>query len=200
MIRRVEPDGGPARGVDMAAFAFRSRFALALVATGLFAAACGGSSGGGKNAQVASQTTPSSTASSAAAGAAVTIATHKGPLGTYLTTSTGMSLYMFAADSGGKSNCNSSCVQYWPPLAGSSAQTTGAANSAMTGTIMRSDGTSQITYAGHPLYTYVGDTKAGDTNGQGKDLNGGKWYLLDPKGAQISGSASGNSGTSSGWS
>lgn len=199
MIRRVEPGGGPARGEGMAATLFRSRFALALVGAGIFAAACGGSSSGGNSAQVGSQTTPSSSAP-AGGGAAVTIATHKGPLGTYLTTSSGMSLYMFAPDSGGKSNCNSSCAQYWPPLAGGSAKTSGAADSSLIGTTMRSDGTTQVTYAGHPLYTYVGDTSAGQTNGEAKNLNGGEWYLLDPQGKKIDKDSNSSGSTSSGWS
>lgn len=178
---------------------FRPRLALALVTAGLFAAACGGSSSGG-NAKVGTQTTPSSTVSTPAAGAAVTIATHKGPLGTYLTTSSGMSLYMFEPDTAGKSTCNSTCAQYWPPLVGGSAQTSGGANSGLTGTTTRSDGATQITYAGHPLYTYVGDTKAGETNGEAKNLNGGEWYLLDPTGKKIDKGSSSSGSTSSGWS
>jgi predicted lipoprotein with Yx(FWY)xxD motif len=160
--------------------------ALALSAAGLLAAACGGSSSG-SSAQVASQTTPSSSAA-APAGAPVTVTAHHGPLGTYLTTSNGMSLYLFAADKTGKSACNGSCAVYWPPLTGSAAQTSGAANSAMTGTIKRTDGTTQITYGGHPLYTYVGDKSAGDTTGQGVNLSGGKWWLVDTQGKQIGGS------------
>jgi predicted lipoprotein with Yx(FWY)xxD motif len=182
-----------------------ARLALALSAAGLLAAACGGSSSGGSNAKVSSQTTPSGS-TAAAGGATVTVATHKGPLGTYLTDSKGMSLYMFAADTTSKSACYGSCSTYWPPLLGSSAQTNGAANSAMTATTTRTDGTTQITYAGHPLYTYVGDKKPGDTKGEGLNLSGGKWWLLDPQGKLLSGSGSsnGSSGgygsTGSGWS
>ena len=176
------------------------KLGVALSAAGLLAAACGGSSSGG-NAAVG--TSPTATTTQAAAsgngGSAVTIAVHKGPAGTYLTTSAGMSLYMFAKDTTNTSNCDASCIVYWPALSGSSAQTTGAADSTKTATIKRSDGTTQITYAGHPLYTYVGDKKAGDTAGQGKDLSGGKWYLVAPDGKVITASTSG-SGTSSGWS
>ena len=80
------------------------------------------------------------------------------------------------------------------------AQTSGAANSAMTATTKRSDGTTQITYGGHPLYTYVGDKKAGDTTGQGQDLNGGKWYLVGTDGKALTGSTSVSDSTGSGWS
>lgn len=178
-----------------------SRLTLALAAVGLFAAACGGSSGG-TNAQVASNNTPSSAATGA--GAKISITTHKGPVGTYLTDAQGKSLYMFALDSGGQSMCSGACAAHWPPLSGASAQTSGSANGAQTGTIQRGDGTTQITYAGHPLYYYAGDGSPGDTNGQGLDLDGGKWWLVAPSGKPISAAApaasSSSSSTGSGWS
>src|SRR5947209_16820592 len=162
-----------------------SRLTLAVAAVGLFAAACGGSSSG--KAQVASNNVPSSAASNA--GAKVFITTHKGPAGTYLTDSQGKSLYMFALDTGGQSQCNGSCATHWPPLTGASAMTSGAANDAQTGTTQRSDGTTQITYAGHPLYFYAGDAKPGDTKGQGINLDGGQWWLVDPSGKAIAAAA-----------
>ena len=176
-----------------------SRLAVALSAAGLLAAACGGSSGG-NSASVSTNPTATQNAGSGNGGQAVTLSAHKGPAGTYLTTSTGMSVYVFAKDTGSTSNCSGSCIVYWPPVTGSSAQTSGAANSAMTATIKRSDGKTQITYGGHPLYTYVGDKKAGDTTGQGQDLNGGKWYLVGADGKVITASNSGSGSTSSGWS
>ena len=177
-----------------------SRLTVALAAAGLFAAACGGSSSGSK-AQVASNNPPPS--STTGAGAKVSITTHKGPAGTYLTDAHGKSLYMFALDAGGQSMCSGSCATHWPPLAGASAQTAGAANAAQTATIKRGDGTSQITYAGHPLYYYAGDDSAGDTYGQGLDMDGGKWWLVDPSGKPITSAApaaSSSSSTESGWS
>jgi predicted lipoprotein with Yx(FWY)xxD motif len=177
-----------------------SRLTLALAATAVFAAACGGSSSG-NNAKVASNTAPSS-ASSSNAGAMVSLATHKGPAGTYLTDAKGRSLYLFAADSGGTSACNGACATHWPPLTGSPAQGSGAANG-QTGTFMRGDGSSQITYAGHPLYYYAGDSNPGDTNGQGLDQDGGKWWLVAPSGQPLTGpapAASSSSSTQSGWS
>ena len=177
-----------------------SRLAVALSAAGLLAAACGGSSSGGNAAVGTSPTATSTQAAANGNGAAVTLTAHKGPAGTYLTTAAGMSIYVFAKDSANKSNCDASCTVYWPPVSGSSAQTSGGANSAMTGTTKRSDGTTQLTYGGHPLYTYVGDKKAGDTNGQGQDLNGGKWYLVGTDGKVLTGSTSGSGSTGSGWS
>jgi len=178
------------------------RLGLALGAAGLIAAACGGSSSGG-NAAVGTSPTATTTAAAAngnAAGGAVTLTTHKGPAGTYLTTAAGMSIYVFAKDTGTTSNCDASCTVYWIPVAGSSATVTGGGDSTMTGTTKRSDGTTQITYGGHPIYTYVGDKKAGDTTGQGQDLNGGKWYLVGTDGKALTGSTSGSNSTGSGWS
>src|SRR3954464_2576390 len=162
MIRRVEPLALAPRGVGVVLHPHRRdphrrgagkmsaptflrpswRLAVALSAAGLLAAACGGSSSGG-NAAVGTSPTATSTQGAANGGAAVTITTHKGPVGTYLTNSAGMSLYVFAKDTTNTSNCDASCTVYWPPLSGSSAQTSGAANSAMTATTKRSDGTTQ---------------------------------------------------------
>lgn len=161
----------------------QSQLLLVIAAAGLLAAACGGSSGG-KTAQVTTQSQ-----ASAAAAAPVTLTTHKGPMGTYLTDSKGRSLYMFAADTSGTSTCSGQCATYWPPVLGSAANASGSADASMTGTISRPDGTTQITYAGHPLYLYAADTMAGDTKGQGSDNFGAKWWLLDPQGKAISSAA-----------
>lgn len=167
------------------------RLALAVATAGLFAAACGGSSAGSK-------------APVASSGARVSITTHKGPAGTYLTDSAGKSLYLFALDSGGQSMCSGSCATSWPPLSGASAQSSGAVNQAQVATISRADGRTQITYAGHPLYYYAGDAAAGQTNGQGLDMDGGKWWLVGPDGQPISApspaASSPSSSTYSGWS
>jgi hypothetical protein len=64
---------------------------------------------------------------------------------------------------------------------------TGGAKASDLGTITRSDGTKQVTYDGHPLYYFVGDSAAGQTNGQGSDNFGAKWWLVAPSGAEITG-------------
>ena len=178
----------------------QSPLMLALAAVGIFAAACGGSSGG-KTAQVTTQSTTQ--AQSPAAGASVSLTTHKGPMGTYLTDSKGRSLYVFAADTGSSSTCSGGCATEWPPLTGSSGTAAGSASSSMVGTTSRSDGSTQITYAGHPLYMFAGDANAGDTKGQGLDDFGGKWTLVDPQGSPITGAAPASSSSSSsggdGW-
>jgi predicted lipoprotein with Yx(FWY)xxD motif len=176
-----------------------SRLTPLLLVAGVLAAACG-SSGGSNAAQVSTNSVPSSAASEAAM--RVSITTHKGPAGTYLTDEAGHSLYLFAADTNGQSSCNGGCAATWPPLTGGSAQTSGAANDANTATTKRGDGTTQITYAGHPLYRYSGDANAGDTNGQGLNIDGGQWWLGDPRGAPITSAppASSSSSTETGWS
>jgi predicted lipoprotein with Yx(FWY)xxD motif len=93
---------------------------------------------------------------------------------TVLTTAKGFTLYWFAPDTPTRSTCNGTCADYWPPVTG-----TPAAGPGVTGTlatIKRSDGTTQATYNGHPLYTYVGDTAPGQAFGNNLNLNGGLWH------------------------
>jgi predicted lipoprotein with Yx(FWY)xxD motif len=97
--------------------------------------------------------------------------------GTVLTNSAGMTLYHFTPDGTGKPTCNAGCASLWPPLTVPSGTMHVAATgvrAANLGTVARSDGTLQVTYKGMPLYRYSGDTKAGDTNGQGF---GGIWFV-----------------------
>jgi predicted lipoprotein with Yx(FWY)xxD motif len=92
---------------------------------------------------------------------------------TVLTTASGLTVYTFAADTTpGKSSCYGSCAAYWPPVTGtpSAAGITGTF-----GTITRTDGTKQVTWNGHPLYTYVGDHGPGTASGNNLNLNGGLW-------------------------
>jgi len=90
-----------------------------------------------------------------------------------LTNARGLTLYTFAPDSSGKSVCYGACAAYWPPVAGDEAAGPGV--SGQIGTIKRSDGTSQATYQGHPLYTYIGDKGPGSDAGNNINLNGGLW-------------------------
>ena len=99
---------------------------------------------------------------------------------TVLTNSAGHTLYTFAKDTNNTSNCTGSCATYWPPVKGPA--TAGSGVTGTLGTITRSDGTVQETYDGHPLYTYVGDSAAGQNNGNGKNLSGGLWYEATPSG------------------
>lgn len=149
------------------------------------AAGPGGSgSGGGSNAGGAGS------GSSGGGGASVprnqgktTVGTKKGVLGQFITDQNGLTLYFFEDDSSSASACTGTCAKTWPPLTTTSkAGVGGVADTTELGTITRSDGTQQVTYAGHPLYYYSGDTKAGQTNGEGV---GGKWFELAPSGLPI---------------
>jgi predicted lipoprotein with Yx(FWY)xxD motif len=166
-----------------------SWFAGAAVAVALLASACASSSTANSGGTSAANPAGGAGGSSSAAASGIKIETHSGPMGTYLTDGSGKSLYMFASDSATKSSCNGACVAYWPPLTGT-AQASGGASAAKVTTITRSDGTMQVVYAGHPLYYYKGDSAPGDTNGQGSDNYGAKWWLLTAAGAPITGSAS----------
>jgi predicted lipoprotein with Yx(FWY)xxD motif len=92
----------------------------------------------------------------------------------------GFTLYSFAPDTPAKSVCNGSCAAYWPPVKGPVTAGPGVAGSL--GTIKRSDGSTQATYDGHPLYTYVGDSAPGQAHGNNLNLNGGLWHEVPTAG------------------
>ncbi|MDO8185373.1 hypothetical protein Q5424_06820 [Conexibacter sp. JD483] len=142
------------------------------------AASSGGGAYGGAAAPKTTAVAPAS------GGSQATVKTASTPLGTILVDGQGRSLYLWEADSGSSSTCNGACAQEWPPLTTSgAAQASGGAKAGMLGTTRRSDGTTQVTYAGHPLYSFAGDTAAGQTNGQDSDGFGAEWYVLTPTGA-----------------
>ena len=91
-----------------------------------------------------------------------------------LTNGRGLTLYWFAPDTPSKSVCNGSCAAYWPPVTGTPSRGQGVTGKL--GTIKRSDGSTQATYNGHPLYTYVGDGGPGQAHGNNLNLNGGLWH------------------------
>lgn len=104
-------------------------------------------------------------------------------LGLVLTNSEGLVLYGFAADSGARSACDGRCAQVWPPLLTEGPpQPSNGATASKLGTIRRSDGSEQVTYAGHPLYTYTADKKPGEANGNGLDSFGAAWFALKGSG------------------
>jgi predicted lipoprotein with Yx(FWY)xxD motif len=96
-------------------------------------------------------------------------------------------VYLFIADKGAVSSCNSaSCVQYWPPVLTNGAPQAGSGVTAsLLGTTTRADGTTQVTYAGHPLYRFINDKTPGDATGQSVNAFGAPWYVVSPSGAQI---------------
>lgn len=116
-------------------------------------------------------------------GGAVIKVGQKEGLGFFLVDAQGRTLYLFLADTPTSSACSGGCAKNWPPLLTTGAPQAGeGVDAAKLGTLMRSDGTIQVTYNGHPLYYFAGDTQTGDTNGQGV---GGKWYVVSPAGEPI---------------
>lgn len=152
---------------------------LAVAAVSMTLAACGGSTSG------TSYSAPKPT-STAAAAAPATIGTRHTALGTVLVDAQGRTLYLFEGDKGSTSTCSGSCAAAWPPATtASKAQVKGDAVAGKLGASKLADGTSIVTYGGHPLYTYAGDAAPGDTNGQDLDQFGAEWYVLAPSGDAI---------------
>src|SRR6266540_984859 len=109
-----------------------------------------------------------------------------GTYGSALVDGNGMSLYAFSLDTNGTSACAADCAAEWVPLASQGAPVAGdGVDATLLGTITRDDGTMQVTYNGHPLYTFVDDTASGDANGQAMDDFGGIWTLISPAGEMI---------------
>ena len=110
-------------------------------------------------------------------------------LGTILTTGQGFTVYAFEADHGAMSACTGACAAAWPPVTTSSARIAvdGAAAGSLTGEITRAGGVHQLTYAGHPLYRFAGDSSPGATNGQGSEAFGARWDVLTPAGQEVTG-------------
>jgi predicted lipoprotein with Yx(FWY)xxD motif len=140
-----------------------------------------------------------------------TVDVHTAHGSTFLTDHTGRALYLWVLDSSMASKCSGACATAWPPLTAKGAPTAGpGATASDLGTISRSDGTKQISYNGHPLYYFSGDSGAGQTNGEGSTAFGASWYLVAPSGQQITSlsaaasppasSSSSGSGAGGGWS
>jgi predicted lipoprotein with Yx(FWY)xxD motif len=158
-------------------------FAVATLAV----AACGSSGGGGGSGSSGGSTnsgaTPASTSS--------VVKTTKIGSATVLTNARGLTLYTFAIDGMNKSKCNASCIHYWPPLKGP-VKATGIKGTFTT--IKRSDGITQETWNGHPLYTYIGDSAPGQDKGNGLNLSGGVWHVAAVSGAPAPSQSSSSSG------
>jgi predicted lipoprotein with Yx(FWY)xxD motif len=115
-----------------------------------------------------------------------TVVLHKTNLGKVLSTRSGMTLYLFVVDRKGRSSCYGQCATYWPPLLSAQKPTAGTGvKASLLGTTKRKNGTRQVTYAGHPLYLFKLDKKAGQTAGEGQDFFGGKWWGVSAAGTAI---------------
>ncbi|MDQ2782788.1 MAG: hypothetical protein M3Y26_09705 [Actinomycetota bacterium] len=129
-----------------------------------------------------------------------TLGTRTGALGTYLTDGAGRSLYLFMSDSPTTSTCNGSCVSAWPPFTSASPpDVSGGSEAGQVGTITRSDGSRQVTYSGHLLYYFSGDSRDGQTNGQGKKGFDAPWWLVSPAGVAITGTGASTGAARSGY-
>jgi predicted lipoprotein with Yx(FWY)xxD motif len=166
----------------------RGAVLIALLALPAIAAACGG--GGSSSAPPAT-----STPAAAAAASGGTVDAASSSLGKILVAKNGMTLYMFASDENGKSSCSGACAKFWPPYTGKPKAGSGI-QASLLGTTMRSDGSTQVTYDGRPLYTYSGDPAPGDVNGQGVNTFGALWWVVAPDGKVVKTSA--QQGTSGG--
>jgi predicted lipoprotein with Yx(FWY)xxD motif len=182
-----------------------TRFRLRIGAIGLvamvvaFAAAgCGGSS--------AAALPKSGVAGASHSTSGVVVSTRKiKGYGTVLVNAKGHTLYVFMRDNRQKVTCTGTCAGFWPPLKQQGmhkATAQGAAKASLIGSDKNPGGGRSVTYAKWPLYTYVGDTAAGTTKGEGSTLNGGKWYMISPAGTLIKKKTSSTGGTTTtggGW-
>ena len=158
------------------------------LASALLAAACSSAAASSPSSAPASSA-PATGSSASASTTGTVITTHAGSAGAFLTNGSGRAVYLWAKDGMNMSACSGACAAAWPPVPATGKLTaTGGAKASDLGTITRSDGTKQVTYDGHPLYYFVGDSAAGQANGQGSDNFGAKWWLVAPSGAKITAS------------
>jgi len=166
--------------------------ALALGVT-LAAAACSSSS---SSTSAASASASASPAGGSSAGLVIT--TKTGSAGAFLTDGAGRAVYLWEKDGKNSSACTGACTGAWPPLTTTGAVTAaGGADKSDLSTITRSDGTKQVTYDGHPLYYFSGDSGPGTVSGQGSDGFGAKWWLVAPAGTAITAAVTVSSGATS---
>jgi len=158
-----------------------------MVGVAVLAAAC---SSGSSSTSTPASSSPAAAATGSGSGATViTTATSSGS--TFLTNGSGRAIYLWAKDTGGTSACTGACAGAWPPVTTTGTATaSGSAKASDLGTITRSDGTKQVTYDGHPLYYFSGDSGSGTATGQGSDAFGAKWWLVAPTGSDVTASVS----------
>lgn len=146
-----------------------------LAAVAFLLAACGGSS----------SSSPSQPASpSSVPGASVSLSST--PLGQVLVNPRGFTLYLFQADTATKSACSGACAAVWPPATATGTPVAGSGLTAsLLTTVTRADGTKQLEYNGHLLYTYAGDSAAGQTTGEGNTSFGAGWFAVNAAGNKV---------------
>ena len=163
---------------------------------GLLLAACGGGSG---DAGGDAGSGPATTQAAQKAGGGQAVQTGDTEYGDVLVDAHGKTLYVFDADSPGKSTCTGSCLQYWPVAEASGTVSHSSDVTAELSTITRDDGTTQLTVNGWPAYTYAADSGPGKATGQGTNLSGGLWWVISPSGSKITTTDDDDSGVGGGY-
>lgn len=154
-------------------------FGFPLAAVALLAAACSSASSTPAAGGTAATSPATATTAPAAPGSTLALKTAKGSAGIWLTDSAGRTLYVYTRDKGTTSECYGACAKAWPPLTTTGPVTLSGQFTVPRdlGVTTRTDDTKQVTYGGHPLYYFHGDTAPGQTKGQGL---GGVWFLVGP--------------------
>jgi len=171
------------------------------VGVAMLVAACssGSSSSAAAPASSAAAAPASSAGGASASGGATVITTASSSAGTFLTDGSGRAVYLWVKDAGGTSACTGACAGAWPPVTAAGPVTaSGSAKAGDLGTITRSDGTKQVTYDGHPLYYFEGDSGPGTASGQGSDSFGAKWWLVATSGSEVTASVTSFTASGSG--
>jgi predicted lipoprotein with Yx(FWY)xxD motif len=151
-------------------------------------ASTGGGDGGGAY-NYGAPAKPAAKPAAGAGAATITIADHG--LGKMLVDAQGRTLYLWQADTGMSSTCSGACALGWPPVTTSGTpKAAGGVQAGRLGTTKRADGTTQVTYGGHPLYRFAGDSAAGQVNGQANNGFGAPWYVVSATGTAITKAAS----------
>jgi predicted lipoprotein with Yx(FWY)xxD motif len=166
---------GTENGAKETSMRIRMAAAAGVAVVAMGAAACSSSSSG---------------TGSAGSGAGLKTATINGV--SVVTNAQGLTLYSFAPDTATASKCTGACAQIWPPVTGPAAAGQGVTGTL--GTITRPDGSRQVTYNGHPLYTYTADTAAGQAKGNGLNVDGGVWHEVTASGQAAPAGTSGGGG------
>jgi predicted lipoprotein with Yx(FWY)xxD motif len=161
---------------------------LAITGCGSSDDSSSGGAYGGKGSAGTSDTTTAKSPPGAESGAAVLTVATAPKVGAVLVNSDGFTVYDFHKDKGTVSSCYGACAGVWPPVLTEGAPQVGeGASASQLGTTKRKDGTVQVTYAGHPLYTYAADKKPGEANGNDFSSYGGEWYALKGSGEEAEG-------------
>jgi predicted lipoprotein with Yx(FWY)xxD motif len=150
----------------------------------------------------ASSASSPSAASNAGATSSLTISAKSvGGLGTVLVNQKGQTLYMLTSEKGSKITCTASsgCLHAWPetdlPSGATAAKAGSGVQSSLLGTVKGATGQMEVTYNGWPLYTFIGDSAAGQAKGQGLNNFGGTWYVLNTAGNPVTAKAGSSAGS-----